>query len=168
LQEAGQDFAASAVRDTVIICSAVVEDGEDGIVDFEHDDHADVHVLCSEAAVEFLESVERIESPLSGFATDIKVVASARGPMIMDMGVGVLVTSARKNLLSAIQLRKSYRKEEVSDTDMMYVHRVNGSTILFRLGGDGYYHTKLARPDGYAVSSFGRFLQPCSVGTGPC
>jgi hypothetical protein len=153
LQEDGQDYAASSVRDTTTICSAVLDEGVEGIVDFEHDDHADIHVLCNDDAVEFFESVEETESPLSGFATDIKVVASARGPLIMDMGVGVYVKSAKKNLLSAIQLRKAYRKEDISDTDMLYVHRDNGSTILFRLEADGYYHTRLARPDGYAVSS---------------
>jgi hypothetical protein len=50
-------------------------------------------------------------------------------------------------------MRKAYKVEVLSDTEMMYVHREDGSNIVFRLGSDGYYHTKLACPDGYAVSS---------------
>ena len=43
--EADEDYAASAVKDSLMICSAVSEEGDEGLVDFEHDDHADIHVL---------------------------------------------------------------------------------------------------------------------------
>jgi hypothetical protein len=151
--EASGDYAAFCVGEAVTICSAVQEEGDDGIVDFEHDDHADVHVLRDAEATEFFETSEEVDCPLSGFASDIRVVASARGELILNMGTAVYVKNAKKNLLSAMQLRKCYDWEAVSRTDIMYVHRENGSTIVFRLGSDGYFHTKLGRPDGYAVSS---------------
>jgi hypothetical protein len=58
----GSDLAASAVRDTLTICSAVMEEGDEGIVDFEHDDHADIHVLCNDDALGFLKSVEETDN----------------------------------------------------------------------------------------------------------
>jgi hypothetical protein len=154
------DYAASAVKDTLTICAAVSEHDDEGLVDFEHDDHADIHVLCDGSALEFFESVEETDSLLSGFASDIKVVASARGPLIWDMGMGVYVQSAKKNLMSAIQLRKAYKVELVSEVDMVYVHKGNGSSITFRLGKDGYFHSKLARPGGHAVSSVDFYNPP--------
>ena len=80
LLEEGTDYAARAVRDTVTICSAVIEEGEEGIADFEHDDHADVHVLRDEDAERFFEISEEVESALPGFASGIRLAYMSRAP----------------------------------------------------------------------------------------
>ena len=59
------------------IGSAVWEQGEGGVVDFEHKEHAESNVLRHEGAMEFYESLEAGGCPLAGYASDIRVVASA-------------------------------------------------------------------------------------------
>lgn len=142
------DYAAYAVRDTDTICATVLSNGEEGLCDFEHDDHADVHVLRDTDATGFFESMEEGDSPLAGFSSNMRVVASARGTLVLDLGTAVYVKTATKNLLSGIQLRKAYRIGGFTGTEIVYVHKVDDSTLVFRLGPDGYFHTKLRVPDG--------------------
>jgi hypothetical protein len=42
-------------------------------VDWEHDDHADVHVARDEEAAEFFETLENSSSRILGFVTNIVV-----------------------------------------------------------------------------------------------
>jgi hypothetical protein len=104
-------FSAFSIRDTDVVdtlCSAILSEDDDGLTDFEHDDHADVHVIRDEEAAAFFESMVKGESPLLGFEENMRILASGRGTLVRDMGVGVYVKTAVKNLLSAIQLRKAY------------------------------------------------------------
>jgi hypothetical protein len=142
-------FSAFALRDTDVLdtlCSTILSEDEDGLTDFEHDDHADVHVIRDEEAAAFFDSMVKGESPLLGFEENMRILASGRGTLVRDMGVGVYVKTAMKNLLSAIQLRKAYSCLRSSGSEIVYAHVGNKSTITFRLGEDGYYHTKLASP----------------------
>ena len=51
------DVAACAIKDLVepfdLICQVIEYEGEKGLTDFEHDDHADVHVVHSDEGCEF-------------------------------------------------------------------------------------------------------------------
>ena len=147
------DYSAHSVTDLTSVCATALPDGEEGLCDFEHDDHADVHILRNAVAAGFFKSTEDGECTLAGFSSNMSVVASARGSLVLDLGIAVCVKTATKNLLSGIQLRKAYEIEGYTGTEIVYVHKVDRSTLVFRLEPDGYFHTKLKVPDGWSVSS---------------
>ena len=142
------------------LCCAAVHEGDDGLVEFEHDDHADVHVIHDGTGAEFFDYVYDGQGRLVGFSSHISVKVHARGEFIHDLGTGVLVESATKNLLSAIQLRKAYTRVPTDEERIRYVHKLNGSSITFRLQEDGYYHTKLASTQGVTVSAVDFYNPP--------
>jgi hypothetical protein len=116
---------------------------EDGLIDWEHDDHADVHVARDADAAEFFLTLEECSSRVLGFATDISVKVKGRGEMVREMGTGVYIESAAKNLMSAVQLRKEYTRVPTDGGRIKYVHNRDSSSITFRLEKDGYFHTRL-------------------------
>jgi hypothetical protein len=126
--------------DQVVLCCAIKDDG---LVDWEHDDHADVHVVRDDAAAEFFDTFESNNCRLLGFASDMTIRVQGRGLLIRDMGTGVRVLYATKNLMSAVQLRKAYTRMPTDSHRLKYVHNVDRSVITFRLEKDGYYHTRL-------------------------
>ena len=123
-----------------MLCGAI---SEDGLVDWEHDDHADVHVIRDANAAEFFSTLESSNSRLLGFASDIVVRVQGRGELIWNMGTGVHVEASAKNLLSAVQLRKAYTRLPSHGHKIVYLHDEDHSEIIFRLEKDGYYHTRL-------------------------
>ena len=152
------EFSTFAVCET--ICSATLDEGIDGLIDFQHDDHSAVHIIGTADAVSFFESLEESGISLGGFTSNMNVKAEGTGALINDMGDGYLVKEARCNLLSAIQLRKNYDRIESSGTDFIYQHRVLGSSITFRLEADGYFHTRLVSPEGWGVSAVDFYNPP--------
>jgi hypothetical protein len=144
LLDDGTVYEANLVRDSSMACGASVGEGDKGVSDFEYDDYANVHILCD---IDAMELFETSESTGPGFAMGIRVTACVRGPMILDMGLGVYAKEANVNLLSAVQLRKTYQSRSIAV--LVYVHKRNGATIIFKFGGDGYYHTKLVRVKGH-------------------
>jgi hypothetical protein len=123
----------------------VTLEADDGLTDWEHDDHADVHVICSPEGADFFGSVEKSSTVrLRGFSSDIKVPVKGRGSLIRNFGSGVWVDSASKNLMSAIQLRKSYTRVPSDGNIIRYMHKEDQSVVTFRLMSDGYYHARMS------------------------
>ena len=78
------DYSAHCVTDLTSVCATALPDGEEGLCDFEHDDHADVHILRNAVAAGFFKSTEDGECTLAGFSSNMSVVASARGSLVLD------------------------------------------------------------------------------------
>lgn len=160
----GEDIAACSVAypsmPFEVLCMAVQSEGDDGLIDWEHDDHADVHVICSQEGAEFFETLKPCSTRIVGFSSNISEQVKGRGPLIRDMGIGVWVEAATKMLMSAIQLRKAYTRVPTDGASICYVHKVDKSVITFRLGPDGYFHTKLASSDRPSVCSVDFYNPP--------
>ncbi len=54
-----------------------------------------------------------------GFSSNMSVVASARGSLVLDLGIAVCVKTATKNLLSGIQLRNAYENDGYTGTEII-------------------------------------------------
>jgi hypothetical protein len=162
--DAGEDLAACSVADQSmpfeVLCMAVQFEGDDGLIDWEHDDHADVHIVCSQEGAEFFETIKPCTTRIVGFSSTVSEKVKGRGPLIRDMGIAVWVEAATKMLMSAIQLRKAYTRVPTDGASICYVHKLDKSVITFRLGPDGYFHTKLASSDRPSVCSVDFYNPP--------
>jgi hypothetical protein len=135
---------------------AAVDTGEEygGSVgtNFEHDDHSSIHIL-NEKGSKFLVHAVVGNVSVVGFDDSLSVPGRCKGEMCDDLGEAVVVSTAGKNLLSAIQLRKAYKVVIAAAEEVVYEQKTCGSRIVFRLESDGYYHTRLSSRGGWAGAS---------------
>jgi hypothetical protein len=141
----------------------VCTEADDDPIDLEHDDHATVHVLRGDGRGErLLHSAEECSRRLTGVVPGATVDIKVTGQLILDMGTGVVVAEAKRNLASGPQLCRAYTRVESSDDTIRYLHRTSKAELLFRKDperfGDPYYHCLVG--GNWAVSALDFYNPP--------
>ena len=127
-------------------------------IDIEHDDHAEKHVITTAAAASlFVSSKPCNGESVRGVVPGIVAPILQRGDLIHEMGEGITIKGANRNLASGPELSKAYDIVKHNASALIYQHKVNGAQLIFRKDpirfNDNFYHLLIEISNDTVVAS---------------